>query len=326
VLSHLPAGVLRASWEDRSVGVESAFPEIVVDESFLEEQVDRIRFMTVSYATLSVLAVLILLVVLWGMLAAARREQKLSELKSRFVANVSHELKTPLAMIKMFSETLQEGRVASQEKADEYYRIISRESTRLSHLIHNMLDFSRIDAGRKQYTMAEVQVGPLVEEAYATHRPELDQLGFEHELHLADDLPAVFGDSESIQQVIHNLIGNAVKYSESDKFIGIDVVRETRRGRVGVLITVKDRGIGIKPAERARLFEGFYRGGDDQVKRRHGTGLGLALVKHIVDAHGGVIDVETRLIKGSAFRVFLPGAKARREGRGNRGEAMGHSE
>jgi signal transduction histidine kinase len=199
------------------------------------------------------------------------------------------------------------GRVPTDEKRHEYYTIIARESDRLTHMINNILDFARIDAGRKRYTFTRTDIAALVQETYEAYGLQLDHEGFEHQLVIGDDLPPVNADRDAIAQAIINLINNAIKYNDGqDKFLGIDVSRETRRGTHGVLISVSDRGIGIRPEDRNQLFTGFYRSADERVRQKRGAGLGLALVKHIADAHGGIVDVESRLVKGSTFRIFLP--------------------
>jgi len=245
---------------------------------------------------------------MWFMIRVARREMALAALKANFVADVSHELKTPLALIHMFAETLQSGRVASDEKRDEYYGIIMRESTRLTNLINNILDFARIEAGKKLYQFDTVDAAQVVRDTYAAYSAQLDACGFEHHLTIEEDLPPIYADRDAIAQTVLNLINNAVKYSPDEKHLVVQVTRDTRRGRHGVLISVHDRGMGIKPEDRQRLTEGFFRVSDSRVRGQGGTGLGLALVKHIVEEHHGALDIESRLVKGSAFRIFLPAA------------------
>jgi signal transduction histidine kinase len=230
----------------------------------------------------------------------------LSRLRSNFVADVSHELKTPLALIRMFSEMLGEDRVPSEEKRREYYAIIQRESSRLTHMIDNILDFSRIDAGKKEFAFEAVDVAAVVRDTYEAYRFDLDRQKFEHRLVVADGLPRVQADADAIAQAIINLISNAIKYSAQEKSLLIELSKETRRGKHGVLICVSDSGIGIKPEDRSHLFDGFYRADDEHVRKQRGAGLGLSLVKSIVDAHGGILDVESRLVKGTTFRIFLP--------------------
>ena len=273
---------------------------------FLQNQHRAVRRQTGIFVVITVMALIALLVVVWGLMQVVQREMALSQLKSSFVADVSHELKTPLALIRLFGETLAEGRVTAPEKQQEYYEIIKRESTRLTHMINNILDFSRIDAGRKEYKMAPVNVGETVRNTYESYRLDLDHKEFEHHLTVADDLPIIHADADAVSQAVLNLISNALKYHADERYLAVSVTPETRRGRHGVLISVEDHGIGVRPEVRRHLFEGFYRVPDDQVRKRRGAGLGLAVVKHIVDAHGGSIDVESRLVKGSTFRIFLP--------------------
>jgi len=274
--------------------------------AFVREQHGAVVGQTISYVALAVLALAALLAAMWFLIRVVRREIALAQLKANFVADVSHEIKTPLALIRLFSETLQSGRVTSEEKRQEYYSIITRESTRLTNLINNILDFARIEAGRKEFTLQRTEVASVVRQTYDAYRAHLDHNGFEHHLAIAERLPPVDADRDAIAQVLLNLMNNAVKYSDEERYLSIEVGRDTRRGGEGVLISVHDRGIGIRAEDRAHLFEGFFRADDGRVRQQGGTGLGLALVKHIVDAHHGSLDVEPRLVKGTTFRVFLP--------------------
>src|SRR4030095_7522168 len=170
-----------------------------------------------------------------------RRELHLSRLKSDFVANVSHELKTPLALIRLFAETLELGGVPGEEKAQQYYRVINKESQRLTQLINNILDFSRIEAGRKEYRFAPTDVGRIVSDVVEAYRFPIEQNGFELEVKVAEDLPEVEADKEALGQALLNLVNNAIKYSRDGKFLRLEVAR---RGDE-VTIAVSDRGIGI---------------------------------------------------------------------------------
>jgi signal transduction histidine kinase len=275
-------------------------------ESFVREQRYSVMGQTLAYVGLTLLALVTLLVAMWFVVRVARRDMALAELKSNFVADVSHELKTPLSVIQLFIETLQSGRITSDEKRREYYSIITRESTRLTTLITNILDFARIDAGRKEYTLLPTDVGEIIRQTYDAYRAQLDHNGFEHSLSIKDGLPRVDADRDAIAQVLINLVTNAIKYSDEERYLGVDIRPDTRRGRRGVLISVEDRGIGIRPEDRPHLADGFFRAADGKVRQKRGAGLGLALVKHIVEAHSGSLAVESRLVKGSTFRVFLP--------------------
>lgn len=275
-------------------------------DAFIIDQENSFLAQTLIHIGLSSMALIAVLLTMWMLTRAVRREVSLAELKSNFVADVSHELKTPLALIRLYAETLQSGRVPTEEKRREYYDIITRESTRLTNLINNILDFARIEAGRKEYELQSIDPAEVIRQTYEAYRPQLEHAGFEHQLTLAPDLPRIDADKDAISQVLVNLINNAIKYSAEDKFLHVDVATDVRRGRGGILISVHDRGIGIRPEDRAYLTEGFYRARDPHVRQQGGTGLGLALVRHIVEIHGGSLDVETRLVKGSTFRVFLP--------------------
>lgn len=275
-------------------------------ESFLSQQRSRVIRQTAFFLVLTILSLATLLIAMWFLVRVAKHEVALARLKANFVADVSHELKTPLALIRMFGETLQSGRVSSDQKRNEYYEIITREATRLTNLINNILDFARIEAGKKQYTLQPTDVAAVVRQTYHTYAPQLEHAGFEHHFSAEPDLPWVNADADAISQAVLNLVNNAQKYSDDDKYVAIDVTADTRRGKHGVLISVHDRGLGIRPEDRARLAEGFFRADDSRVRERAGTGLGLSLVRHIVQAHGGSLHVESRLVKGSTFRIFLP--------------------
>lgn len=231
-----------------------------------------------------------------------RREMHLSRLKSDFVANVSHELKTPLALVRLFAETLELGRVQGPEKANEYYRVINKESQRLTQLINNILDFSRIEAGRKEYHFSPTSVGRVVESVLDTYRFQIEQQGVVLEEAVEPDLPPVQGDPEALTQALLNLVNNAIKYSRDEKYVRV----EARRDGETVRLSVRDRGIGIAKPEQKKIFEKFYRAEDSLVHETKGSGLGLSLVKHIMEAHGGRVEVDSSPGRGSTFTLVLP--------------------
>jgi len=251
--------------------------------------------------------------------ANVRRELRLSRMKSDFVANVSHELKTPLALIRLFAETLELGRVPSAEKARQYHRIINKESRRLTQLINNILDFSRIEAGRKEYRFALGDVGAVVREVVEAYRFPIEQQGFELQVEVPEDLPELSIDPEALSQALINLVNNAIKYSPDQKRIEIRVGRDDEAVRV----SVTDHGIGIPRSEQKKIFEKFYRAESSLVHTTKGSGLGLALVQHIMDAHGGRVEVASAPGEGSKFTLVLPVRPAEHEEREPEGAPRG---
>jgi len=215
---------------------------------------------------------------------------------------VSHELKTPLALIRLYSETLELGRIPTEQKKQQYYRVINKESHRLTQLINNILDFSRIEAGRKEYQFAPTDVGDVVREVVEAYRYPIEQQGFALEVEVPDRLPEVNADKEALGQAVLNLMNNAVKYSREDRFVRVAVARQNGDLR----ISVADHGIGVPKVEQRKIFEKFYRAEDSLVHETKGSGLGLPLVRHIMEAHGGTVEVESTPGKGSVFTLVLP--------------------
>jgi signal transduction histidine kinase len=263
------------------------------------------RWVQQSFLILGVLSLLMI----GGLLLTYRsvsREVALARLKSDFVSNVSHELRTPLALIRLYAETLELGRITAHEKKEEYYQIIRKESERLTALINNILDFSRIEAGRKEYDFRETDIAELVRNTLDAYRYQIEQQGFAFEQSIDSSIPTVRVDREAITRALVNLVNNALKYSAHEKFLGVKLYRAN-----GVLkLEVVDRGIGITRREQSKIFEKFYRTGDPLVHNTRGSGLGLSLVRHITHAHGGEVAVESTPGKGSKFTLSLPLAAA----------------
>lgn len=230
------------------------------------------------------------------------REMALAKLKSDFVSNVSHELRTPLSLIRLYAETLEMGRLKSQEKYQEYYGIIRKESERLTGLINNILDFSRIEAGRKEYEFRETDVRELVHNTLESYRYQIEQNGFVFEEKIAENVPPMRVDREAIARSLLNLVNNALKYSQDRKFIGVSLFRANGNVKLEVI----DHGIGIPLQEQTKIFEKFYRVGDPLVHTTKGSGLGLSLVRHIAQAHGGEVSVDSVPGQGSKFTISLP--------------------
>jgi signal transduction histidine kinase len=265
----------------------------------IEQEVRRLALTKTALIGLIDLMLLAGLALVW---ANVRRELRLSRLKSDFVANVSHELKTPLALIRLFAETLELGRVPTEEKKGQYYRIINKESRRLTQLINNILDFSRIEAGRKEYRLRRGDVAAVVRDVVEAYRFPIEHLGFVLDVDVAEDLPEIDLDPEAISQALINLLNNAIKYSPEKGSVRVSARREGDR----VLVSVADRGIGIPRAEHRRIFEKFYRVESSLVHTTKGSGLGLALVQHITEAHGGRVELASAPGEGSTFTLSLP--------------------
>jgi len=231
-----------------------------------------------------------------------RRELRLAEMRSQFVASVSHELKTPLTSIRMFAETILLGRAAAPEAQTEYLEIIVNESERLTRLLNNVLDFSKIEQGKKIYRFEPTCLAEVVQAAARTLQYPLAQQGFQLRVEIENGLPAVRVDPDAIEQAILNLLTNAMKYSGDAREIDLRLLKKDSRA----VIQVTDRGVGIPAKEQARIFEKFYRVATPENQRVPGTGLGLTLVEHIAKAHGGHVEVQSEPGKGSTFSIHLP--------------------
>lgn len=240
--------------------------------------------------------------VIWMMIRAMARQRELAHLQSRFVADVSHELKTPLALIRLLSETLAEQRVRDPQRVQSYHETITRESERLTTLLDNILDMGRIESGRKRYEFGECDVAAVARQAWALFEPRFAEEGFDRQLELAADLPPVRADAAALQQVLVNLLQNAYRYGRNGRYVRLAVRRD---GHL-VVITVEDHGIGMSRAQLNRLGESFFRADDARVRQTRGTGLGLAIVHHIVTAHGGKMEVHSRPGEGSTFTIWIP--------------------
>jgi signal transduction histidine kinase len=282
--------------------MEGVFPGLVLGMKLRGTTLAALgaHFMHTSFLTLGGLSFLLA----GGIFLTYRsvnKEMALARLKSDFVSNVSHELRTPLALIRLYAETLELGRLTSPDKHQEYYCIIRKESERLTALINNILDFSRIEAGRKEYEFRETDMCELVRNTLESYRYQIEQHGFTFEEKIGE-VPPLKVDREAMARSLVNLVNNALKYSQDRKFIGVNLYRENG----SVKLEVVDHGIGIPAGEQHKIFEKFYRVGDPLVHNTKGSGLGLSLVQHIARAHGGDIFVDSTPGAGSKFTITLP--------------------
>jgi len=293
-------------WDDSQPEVErnmdSVFPGLALAIKMRGTTLRAIsdRFVRTSFLVLGGISLLLV----FGLGLTYRNVSKeiaLARLKSDFVSNVSHELRTPLSLIRLYAETLELGRLKEPGKYQEYYQIIRKESERLTSLINNILDFSRIEAGRKEYDFRETDLRELVANTIDSYRYQIEQNGFILEEKI-DPVPPVKVDREAIARSLVNLVNNALKYSQDQKFIGVNLYKYNG----SVKLEVIDHGIGIPAPEQSKIFEKFYRVGDPLVHNTKGSGLGLSLVRHIVHAHGGEVSVDSTPGRGSKFIIALP--------------------
>jgi two-component system phosphate regulon sensor histidine kinase PhoR len=247
-------------------------------------------------------AVTIVLAGLAFLALAIRRERRANELKSDFISNVSHELKTPLSIISMFGEMLANNRTKSPEQATEYAEIIWRESVRLGRLIDNVLDFAKIERGMGVYEFAEADVGEVVTRAIDLATRRLANADMTLEADIEPELPLVQLDANAFTLAVLNLIDNAIKYAADGKKVSLSLKRDGER----IVLAVRDYGPGIDPEEHERIFERFYRAKAMRLKPIRGSGIGLALVQHIARAHGGDIAVTSTPGSGATFQLWLP--------------------
>ncbi len=235
-------------------------------------------------------------------LKSLHSEMALAKKKSTFVANVSHELKTPLTSIRMFAEMLKERRQPDADKQQKYLGLMVSETERLTRLINNVLDFSRREQGKKQYSMEEVNVIQVCRELVEGQRPRLENNGFVVNFSTDINEVSVEADGEALKQALLNLLSNAEKYSGDKKCIDVDIHHDNTQ----VSIEVKDKGTGISAGDAKKIFKEFYRADDTLTSRTKGTGLGLTIAQQIIKDHGGDLNYSPREGGGSVFRIALP--------------------
>ena len=229
-----------------------------------------------------------------------------AERRSNFVSAVTHELKTPLTAIRMYGEMLRDGLIGAEDKRAEYYATITDESERLSRLIDNVLEFARLERGTREMNWTVGSVGPVLEEAAEKLRAHAGREGFSIVLEIEDDLPAVRFDRDALLQVLFNLVDNAMKYAGAARERSIAL--EARRRGAGVLVSVRDHGPGVHGRQLSRIFEPFYRGGDERTRTTKGTGIGLALVKDLSERMGAAVSGANADGGGFCVRLVFPAA------------------
>ncbi len=240
------------------------------------------------------------------LLRDVNRDVRLTEVRSQFVASVSHELKTPLTAIRMFAETLAMGRSRDEITKAEYLETIVNESERLTRLVDNVLDFSKIEQGKKIYRLRPASLDAVADSAVRAMQFPLAQQGFRLRVSVDKNLPTLPLDPDAIEQAILNLIANAMKYSGASRDIELRVAAQDGNA----VIEVADHGLGLEPEEKKHVFDKFYRAPSHASHAIAGAGLGLTLVAHIAAAHGGRAEVESESGAGSRFRILIPESEA----------------
>ncbi len=263
----------------------------------------RWRNLGIGFAILLLLGVgMAVLVIYTG------RARRLARLQMEFVAGVSHEFRTPLAVICSAGDNLAHGVVASPEQVRRYGSVVRDEGRRLTAMVEQTLGFAGIQAGRMQFQFQPVEVHELVDQAIAACEPDIAEAGCEIETDIRPNLPPILGDATRLAQCLRNLLSNALKYGRESRWIGLRAEQASGEQGEEVRLTVEDRGPGIGREDLPHIFDPFYRGRNAVSAQIQGAGLGLSLVRHIVEAHGGKVEVRSTPGQGSRFTLHLPAA------------------
>lgn len=302
--------ILAHSEEDLSedIRITSVFPSYLPSWSLIlsMESTGMITtFLRASQGIFIYIFLFIVIVLALGLfftLQIINKELLLSKMKSDFISTVSHEFKSPLTSIRQMSEMLLNERIKAESRKKEYYAIMLEQSERLSHLIDNILDFSKIEEGKKAFRFERTNLTELIDHVKQVFQKSIENEGFTVSLSMPEMLPEPVIDKEAIQQVIYNLLDNAYKYSGNSKKIEITVESTGD----SVKISVQDFGIGIRREDQQKIFDRFFRGGNELTRSVKGSGIGLTIVKKIIEAHQGTVSLDSILGKGSTFIVCLP--------------------
>jgi two-component system, OmpR family, phosphate regulon sensor histidine kinase PhoR len=279
------------------------FPNYQIGISLVGQTIeDLVQQRALTNILLIGLLTIVLILGVWIVYRNIKKEVELAQIKSDFVSNVSHELRTPLSLISMFSETLEMDRVKTDEKKKEYYSIISQEANRLSKIVNSILNFSKMEAGKRQYNFVDSYLNDIAENVYRSYKFHLEQKGFTFSIVKDESIPIIKIDEEAISEAIVNLVDNAVKYSNTNK----EIIIRTGMENNNAYVEVEDKGIGIPEKDQKKVFEKFFRVSSGNVHNVKGSGIGLSIVKHIVDAHKGKIELSSEVNKGSKFRLLIP--------------------
>lgn len=279
------------------------FPNYKIGISLVGQTIDDlVKQRALTNILLIGLLTVVLILGVWIVYKNIRKEVEIAQIKSDFVSNVSHELRTPLSLISMFSETLEMDRVKTEEKKREYYSIISQEANRLGKIVNSILNFSKMEAGKRQFNFVNSYLNDVAENVYRSYKFHLEHLGFTFNLTKDETIPIIKIDEEAVSEAIVNLVDNAVKYSLNKK----EITLRTGKEENNAFVEVEDKGIGIPEKDQKKIFEKFFRVSSGNVHNVKGSGLGLSIVKYIMDAHKGRIELFSEVDKGSKFRLLFP--------------------
>jgi two-component system phosphate regulon sensor histidine kinase PhoR len=279
------------------------FPNYKIGISLVGQTIeDLVKQRALTNILLIGLLTVVLILGVWIVYRNIKKEVELAQIKSEFVSNVSHELRTPLSLISMFSETLEMDRVKTEEKKKEYYSIISSEANRLSKIVNSILNFSKMEAGKRQFNFVDSYLNDVAENVYRSYKFHLEQKGFTFNLTKDETIPIIKIDEEAVSEAIVNLVDNAVKYSDNKKEITIRTGKENNFAYV----EVEDKGIGIPEKDQKKIFDKFFRVSSGNIHNVKGSGIGLSIVKYIMDAHKGEVRLTSKVEEGSIFKLLIP--------------------
>lgn len=296
--------------EDEAEWISFPFPDQLPDWDLKMSVIKPSRMSTIlapGNGVFLLIFIFIILIMLFGLaftIHILNQELKLNRLRTEFISNVSHELKSPLTSIRQMTEMLNDKRIDSEDQRSDYYGIMLDQSEHLSHLIDNILDFSRMEEDRKYYRFEEFDLVPLISKLVVSFQYQLSERKFVLKFQSELNKIMVYADKEAIIQVIYNLVDNAIKFSGLAKEVKISLSQEEF-----VSISIQDFGMGISKKDLDKIFDRFYRSSESQKLAIKGSGIGLTLVQRIIEAHKGRVEVESRINEGSTFNVYIPTIK-----------------
>ncbi len=299
------------------LGEENPSPELLTVTEFFENNFPpwKIEFFREKTASLGIADIrksfyfwtilTLIIVLIFGtalIMRTVAHEMEVLKIKSDFVSSVSHEFKTPLTSIKALVERLQSGKVNEATKMDQYFSVISQDAEKLTRLVNNILDFSKIEEGKKEYELVETNIAQLVSQQIEAFQKDVIKEGIKITVQIEKDIPSLTLDKIAVSQAFNNLLDNAVKFSPEGKCIRVEVTKDEKK----VMIDIIDEGIGIPSDEIDKVFDKFYQARNALKQSVKGTGLGLTLVKHTIEAHGGTVHVKSKIGQGSTFTLIFP--------------------